>query len=171
MFNITYYPVFQNVKNILQKLNLLLAPDKEYNVSWFPAVWFRNGKSLKDYLVRAALRKTIETWKWESCGSHLTWQKLPQLLQRKPARKLSKFIVALEIAEIVTRKNYCTFWNVRYVLRPCMLVESKLSFDISSISIKANIELSGERIEKYLETFLNPRWSAGINDWNFILFE
>ena len=52
-----------------------------------------------------------------------------------------------------------------------MLVESKLSFDISSISIKANIELSGERIEKYLETFLNPRWSAGINDWNFVLFE
>ena len=50
-----------------------------------------------------------------------------------------------------------------------MFVESKLSFDISSISIKANIELSGERIEKYLETFLNPRWSAGINDRNFIL--
>ena len=28
-FNITYYPVFQNVRNILQKLHILLTPDQE----------------------------------------------------------------------------------------------------------------------------------------------
>ena len=28
--NITSYPVFQNVRNILQELHLLLAPDKEH---------------------------------------------------------------------------------------------------------------------------------------------
>ena len=28
-FNITYYPVFQNVRNILQELHILLTPDKE----------------------------------------------------------------------------------------------------------------------------------------------
>ena len=28
-FNITYYPVFQNIRNTLQELHLLLAPDKE----------------------------------------------------------------------------------------------------------------------------------------------
>ena len=27
--NITYYPVFQNVRNILQELHILLTPDKE----------------------------------------------------------------------------------------------------------------------------------------------
>ena len=28
-FNITYYPVFQNIRNTLQELHLLLAPDKD----------------------------------------------------------------------------------------------------------------------------------------------
>ena len=36
-FNITYYPVFQNVRSILQKLQILLAPDKEHK-KVFPAV-------------------------------------------------------------------------------------------------------------------------------------
>ena len=29
-FNITYYPVFQNIRNILQERHLLLAPYKEH---------------------------------------------------------------------------------------------------------------------------------------------
>ena len=47
-FNITYYPVFQNIRNILQELNLLLAPDKEHKkvFSDVPVVGFRNGNSL-----------------------------------------------------------------------------------------------------------------------------
>ena len=28
-FNITYYPIFQNVRIILQELQILLTPDKE----------------------------------------------------------------------------------------------------------------------------------------------
>ena len=58
-FNITYYPAFQNVRSILQELQILLAPDKEHKkvFSEVPIVGFRNGKSLKDYLVRAALQK------------------------------------------------------------------------------------------------------------------
>ena len=54
-FNITCNPVFQSIRNILQELHLLLAPDKEHR-KVFPnvtAVGFRNGKSLKDYLIRA----------------------------------------------------------------------------------------------------------------------
>ena len=31
-FNITYYPVFQNIRNILQELHLLLTPDKEHKI-------------------------------------------------------------------------------------------------------------------------------------------
>ena len=69
-FSITYYPVFQNIRNILQELHLLLAPDKEHK-KIFPnvlAFGFRNVKSLKDYLVRAALPKTNETGRCEPCG-------------------------------------------------------------------------------------------------------
>ena len=57
---ITYYLVFQNIRNISQELHSLLAPDKEHK-KVFPdvlVVGFRNGKSLKDYLARAALPKT-----------------------------------------------------------------------------------------------------------------
>ena len=62
-FNITYYSVFQNIRNILQELHLLLAIDKEHMkvLPDVPVLGFCNGKSLKDYLVRAALPKTNET--------------------------------------------------------------------------------------------------------------
>ena len=49
-FNITYYPAFQNVRSILEELQILLAPDKEHKKVFpeVPIVRFRNGKSLKD---------------------------------------------------------------------------------------------------------------------------
>ena len=49
-FNITYYQVFQNIRNILQELHLLLAPDKEHKKVFpdVPVVGFCNGKSLKE---------------------------------------------------------------------------------------------------------------------------
>ena len=51
--NISYYPVFQNVRNISQELHLLLAPDKKHK-KVFPnvLVGFPNCKSLENYLVR-----------------------------------------------------------------------------------------------------------------------
>ena len=69
-FNITYYPVFQNIRNTLQELHLLLAPNKEHKKISpdVPVVEFRNGNSLKDYLVRAALPKANETGRCEPCG-------------------------------------------------------------------------------------------------------
>ena len=47
-FNITYYPVFSNIRNILEELDLLLALDKEHKkiFSDVPVVGFRNGKGL-----------------------------------------------------------------------------------------------------------------------------
>ena len=70
MFNITYYPVFQNIRNALQELHLLLAPDKKHKkvFSDVPVVGFCNGKSLKYYLVRAPLPKTNETRRCEPHG-------------------------------------------------------------------------------------------------------
>ena len=49
---------------------MLLAPDKEHKKVFpdVPVVGFRNGKSLKDYLARAALSKTNETGRCEPCG-------------------------------------------------------------------------------------------------------
>ena len=56
MFNITYYPAFQNTKTNLEELQILLAPDNEHQKVFphVPVVGFRNGKSLKDHLVKAS---------------------------------------------------------------------------------------------------------------------
>ena len=49
-FNITYYPVFQNLTDILHGVHLLLAPDKEYKKVFLnvTVVGFRNSKNFKD---------------------------------------------------------------------------------------------------------------------------
>ena len=51
--------MFQNVRSILEELQILLAPDKGHKKVFpeVPIVGFRNGKSLKDYLVTAVLPK------------------------------------------------------------------------------------------------------------------
>ena len=69
-FNITYYSVFQNIRNILQELHILLTPDKEHKKVFhdIAVAGFRNGKSLKDHLVRAKLPNVEITGRSESCG-------------------------------------------------------------------------------------------------------
>ena len=76
ILNITYYPVFQNVRNILQELHVLLTPDQEHRKVFqdIAVVRFHNDKSLKDHLVRAKLPNVETTERSESCGkgnSHL----------------------------------------------------------------------------------------------------
>ena len=69
-FNITYYPAFQNVRNILQELYILLTPDKEQKKVFqdIPFVAFRNGKSLKDQFVRWKLPNVEVTGRSKSYG-------------------------------------------------------------------------------------------------------
>ena len=58
-FNITYYPVFKNIRILLEELHILLAPDKQHRKVFTdtPRIGFKNGKSLKDHLVRPVLLK------------------------------------------------------------------------------------------------------------------
>ena len=50
--NITYYQI---VWAIMEELHILLTPNKEYKKVFpnVPVIGFRNGKSLKDFLVKA----------------------------------------------------------------------------------------------------------------------
>ena len=70
IFNTTYYPAFQNVRSILEELQILLAPDELQKEVFpeVPIVGFRNGKSLKNYLVRTALPKMDNAGGSEPCG-------------------------------------------------------------------------------------------------------
>ena len=69
-FNITYYPTFKNIRAIMEEQYILSVPNKEHkNVfSNMPAIGFRNGRSFKDYLVRATLLILDESGRCQPCG-------------------------------------------------------------------------------------------------------
>ena len=72
-FNITYYPVYRNVRSIMEELHILLTSNEEHK-KVFPdvaVVGFRNSKSLKDYLVRAKLPKLDESGRCEHVEKNL----------------------------------------------------------------------------------------------------
>ena len=58
-FNITYYSVFKNIRNVLEELHILLAPDEQHKkiLTDIPRIGFKYGKSLQDHLVRSVLPK------------------------------------------------------------------------------------------------------------------
>ena len=97
-FNITYYLVFQNVRSILQELHILLTPDQENKKVFedIPVVGFRNGKSLKDHLIRAKL-PNVEIAGRNHVGKRtvrfVTANAIQKLLPPKPVEKHLKFKV------------------------------------------------------------------------------
>ena len=58
-FNLTYYPVFRNVKKILAESYLLLTPDVAHKAVFtnVPIIGFKTDRSLKYHLVQTMLRK------------------------------------------------------------------------------------------------------------------
>ena len=56
-FDLTYYPVFKDVRKILKELNRLITTDHAHKriFSEVPIIGFKNAKSLKDHLVGAVL--------------------------------------------------------------------------------------------------------------------
>ena len=69
-FNLTYYPVFQNVKKVLAELHLLLTPDVAHKAVFtnVPIIGFKNDRSLKDHLARAVLPKVDAEGRSKPCG-------------------------------------------------------------------------------------------------------
>ena len=144
-FNITYYPAFQNIRSILEELQILLAPDKEHKKVFpeVPIVRFRNGKSLKDYLMRAALPKVDNAGGSEPCGKG-TCQVCDHIITTNTfttkayVRKYLKFKVG---PLTVTQKRFFTFWDVKFVMILPMLEKLKQSFVFGLIIIKVNTDL------------------------------
>ena len=153
-FNITYNPVFQNVRSILQELQIMLAPDKEHEKVFteVPIVGFWSGKSIKDYLVRAALPKIDNTGGSKPCGKG-TCQVFDRiitteltLLQQKHEGKYLKFKVG---HLTVTQKKFFTFWNAKFGMILPVLERLKQSFTLSFIITKINTDLFGKENRMY----------------------
>ena len=65
----TYYQVFPNVRSVMEELHRFLNPNNEHK-KVFPnvlVIGFRNGRSLKDYLVGATLPKLNQSGRCEPC--------------------------------------------------------------------------------------------------------
>ena len=81
----------------MEELHILITLNKEHKKVFpdEPVVGLQNGKSLKDYLVRAKLSTLEGNGRCEPCGKKRTWPVilylLPQHLLQKHAKKLLKF--------------------------------------------------------------------------------
>ena len=130
---------------------MLLASDKEHKKVFLDVsvVGFRNCKSLKDYLVRAALHGTNETGRCEPCGKKIC-------LVCNSIRTTTTFTTEAcwKIFKIQSGPLICNSEKVLYILKCKVCGEAsyekpKKRSDIGSITIKENIELSGKETEKY----------------------
>ena len=98
---------------VLEELQIFLAPDNEDKIFFpeVPIVGFRNGKSLKDYLMRTALPKMDNAGGSEPCGKG-TCQVCDHIITTNTfttkayVRKYLKFKVG---PLTVTQKRFFTF--------------------------------------------------------------
>ena len=58
--NLTYYPIFKNVRKIPEELPLLLSSEVSI-------IGFKNASSLKDHLVRTVLPQLDREGRYKSC--------------------------------------------------------------------------------------------------------
>ena len=178
MLNITYYPVFQNIRNILQELNLSLALDKEHEKVFpnVPVVGFRNGKSLEDYLIRAVLSKTNETERCESCGKKTC-------LVCNSIRTTTTFTMEAcsETFKIQSGTLNCNLEKVLYLLK-CKVcgeapyvgkAKTKFRYRFNNYKSKHRAFRKGNRKipQKLFHDHYCLDGSLGIDDWDFTLFE
>ena len=68
--NITYHPVFRNVRKILEELHVILASDDGHKKVFpdVPMIGFKINKNLKAHLVRSQLPDLDEVGRSKPCG-------------------------------------------------------------------------------------------------------
>ena len=69
-FNITYHPVFRDVRKILEELHVIPASEDEHKKVFpdVPMIGFKNNKNLKAHLVRSQLPDLDEVGRSKPCG-------------------------------------------------------------------------------------------------------
>ena len=69
-FNITYHPIFRDIRKILEELHVILVSDDGHKkiFPYVSLVGFKNNKSFKAHLVRSQLPDLDEVGRSKSCG-------------------------------------------------------------------------------------------------------
>ena len=157
---------------------MLLAPDKEHKKVFpdVPVVGFRNGKSLKDYLVRAALPKTNETGRCKSCGKKTC-------LVCNSIRTTTTFTTEAcgEIFKIQSGPLNCNLEKILYLLKSKVCGEAsyvgkaktKFRYRFNNYKRKHRAFRKGNRKipQKRFHDHYCLDGHLGIDDWDFTLFE
>ena len=84
-FNITYYLVSKNIKNFIEELHILLAPDEQHRNGFtdIPRIGFKNCKKLKDHLyLRSVLPNTDVAGNPGPCGGKRSPCELGKLMKK-----------------------------------------------------------------------------------------
>ena len=70
-FNITYYPVFRDVRKILEELHVILASDDGHKKVFpdIPMIGFKTNKNFKARLVSSQLPDLDEVGRSKPCGA------------------------------------------------------------------------------------------------------
>ena len=113
-FNITYYPVFKNIRILLEELHILLAPDEQHRKVFtdIPRIGFKNGKSLKDHLVRLVLPKIDVAGSSGPCGGKRLPCELCKLMKKTSSFKKRNSDETYHIHQVLN----CNSQNTVYVI-------------------------------------------------------
>ena len=138
-FNITYYPVFKNIRIVLEELHILLAPDEQHRNVFtdIPRIGFKNGKSLKDHLIRSVLLKIDVADNFGPCSGKRPPCELCKLMKKTSTFKKRNSDETYHIHQALNCNS-----KIQYILKNVInvgnnaLVVLKLSFVIGLTIIK-----------------------------------
>ena len=140
--------------DILLKLKIFWFNKEHKKVfSEVPIVGFRNGKSLKNYLVRAALTKMDNAGGSEPCEKD-TCQVCNHIITTNTftTKHVGKYLKFKVGPLTVTQKRFFTFLDAKFVMILPMLEKLKQSFAFGLIIIKVNTDLFEKENRMYHRT-------------------
>ena len=162
----------------MKELHILLIPNKEHK-KVFPdahVVGFRNGKSLKDYLVRAKISKPGESGRSEPCGKKtcLVWDSISTTTTFtteacQETFKIQKSPLNYDSEKVLYLLKCKVCGEVPYVGK----AKTKLCYRFNNYKSKHKVfRKSNQKVPQ--ERFHNHYCLDGhsrINDWDFVIFE
>ena len=155
------------------ELEILLAPEKKHKKTEVPIAGFRNGKSLKDYLVRAVLPRMDNAGGSEPCGKGTC-----QVCDHIIATNTFTTKTCGEVFKIQSGPLNCNSEKVIYLLR-CQICDgtryvgkAKTKFRLRFNNYKSKTQIFSKRKTKCTtEAFSFQDCHRSIDDWEVTLFE
>ena len=162
----------------MQERQILLVPDKEHKKVFteVPIVGFRNGKNIKDYLVRAVLPKADNVGGSEPCGKRTC-----QVCDHITTTNTFTTKACEEVFKIQSGPLNCNSEKVLYLLR-CKICDdtpyvgkAKTTFRLQLNNYKSkhqSFRKGKQNVpQKRFHSHYVQHYHKGIDDWKITLFE